>query len=596
MIRIPRFVPGALIALCLIAATFAAYGQVYNADFVDYDDYAYVTNNPHVQAGLTPESMKWALTTIDVVNWHPLTWLSFELDQYMYGWLSYGLGRPVYAFGFHLTNVVLHAANTVLLFLVLWRMTGRLGRSAFVAALFALHPLHVESVAWVAERKDVLSTLFWMLTMGAYVLYTERPGWFRYALVVVAFGLGLTAKSMLVTLPAVLFLLDYWPLGRLRSDSWLRLIGEKIPLLLLSLASAAITLFAQQKGGETNSLADMPPRLANAMIACATYISKMVWPVGLIPFYPFPKQLMPDGLEAGLLLAAVTILVLATARTRPYLIVGWLWYLGTLVPVIGVVQVLGCHSMADRYTYVPLIGLFIALTWAAAEGLKGAGVRAWASAAAGVVLLAGFAAGTWGQVGYWHDSVTLWRHTLAVNPENYMAFNNLGYEAMLKGNTQEAEADYRKAIEYGPDAELGYYSLGRILSGEGRVNEAVALYREAVRLNPRFWDAQYFLGYTLLYQRKYAEAVPPLEACVKLDPKAFNGWDELGRALYWQGKSAEAVPKFEAALHIDPNSAQAHNDLGMALTAWGEEKRAAAEYEEAQRIDAATQESLKGAP
>jgi tetratricopeptide (TPR) repeat protein len=611
MIRFPwsslsRFVPGTLTSLCLVAATFAAYGQIYKCDFVDYDDNTYVTDNPHVLAGLTPESMKWALTTTDAVNWHPLTWLSFQLDQQVYGWLSSRLGRPVYAVGFHLTNLVLHVADALLLFFVLRRMTGRLGRSAFVAALFALHPLHVESVAWVSERKDVLSTLFWMLTLAAYVLYTERPGWMRYLLVVLAFGLGLMAKSMLVTLPGVLFLLDYWPLWRFHRVSWRRLIGEKIPLLALSFASAGITLFAQRQGGEANSLGDMPPRIANALIAYMTYISKALWPVGLVPFYPFPKQLMPAALEAGALLTGVTILVLALARNRPYLAVGWFWYLGTLVPVLGVVQVLGGHAMTDRYTYVPLIGLFILLVWGATEVLNRAQAPAWAPIAAGAVLLAGCAAGTWYQVGYWRDSVTLWRHTLEVIPENYMAHNNLGYEALQKGNVEEAEREYRMAVEYGPGVELGHFSLGCVLSREGKVEEAVAQYREAARLNPKYRDAEYLLGATLIWQRKIAEGVPHLEASVNIDPTFFNGRVELGRALYSEGKSAEAVPHFEAALRIDPKSAQAHNDLGLALMAMGDVKGAVAEYEAALRIEpnygeardnlATAQESSRGAP
>ncbi len=611
MIRFPwsspsPFVAGILTALCLAAATFAAYGRVYQCDFVDYDDNTYVTSNHHVQAGLTLDSMKWALTTTEAVNWHPLTWLSFELDQQVYGWLSYLLDRPVYALGFHLTNVILHTADAILLFFVLWRMTGFLGRSAFVAALFALHPLHVESVAWVSERKDVLSTLFWMLTLLAYVWYTERPGWLRYLLVVLAFALGLASKSMLVTLPGVLFLLDYWPLCRLHQVSWRRLIAEKIPLLALSVGSAAITLVAQFKGGETNSLADMPPRLANAMIAYMTYINKALWPVGLIPFCPFPKQLMPAGLVAGLLLAAVTILVLALARARPYLVVGWFWYLGTLVPVLGVVQVLGGHAMADRYTYVPLIGLFILLVWGAMGVLNRAHVPSWAPVAAGAVLLAGCAVGTWYQVGYWHDSITLWRHTLEVSPENYMAYNNLGYEAFQVNNVAEAEKDYRKAVEYGPGVELGHYSLGCVLSREGKVDEAVAEYREAARLYPKYRDAEYLLGATLIWQRKVAEGVPHLEASVNIDPEFFNGQDELGRALSGEGKSAEAIPHLEAAVRIDSNSAQAHNDLGLALMRLGDVKRAVTEYEAALRIDpkfgeahanlGLAQESLESSP
>ncbi len=365
----PAYVRAALWAAFLAAATVAVYVPAYTAHFVNYDDNAYVYWNEHVTPGLTAAGVRWAFTTTDTVNWYPLTWLSFQLDQQLYGHNVNPAG------GFHITNVVLHVLNTLLLFWVLTRMTGRMGRSAFVAALFALHPLHVESVAWVSERKDVLSTLFWMLTTAAYVLYAERPHWIRYLPVMVFFALGLMAKSMLVTLPCVLLLLDYWPLRR---AFWWRLILEKVPLFLLAAASAAVTMYAQQLGGEANPPGQMPLRVGNALMAYVAYIGKMFLPINLIPFYPSPyrmDQVYPAGLLAGLLLIAITVLVLALARRAPYLTVGWFWYLGTLVPVIGVVQVIGGHGMADRYTYIPLIGLFIALIWGVTDGLSLAGVR-----------------------------------------------------------------------------------------------------------------------------------------------------------------------------------------------------------------------------
>ncbi len=383
-----RYALGILTALLLAWAVVGAYWQAFDCGFVNYDDDQYVYNNPHVQAGLTRDGVRWAIASTETVNWYPLTWMSLELDSTLWG--------GVKPFGFHLTNIVLHIADTLLLFWVLTRMTSRMGRSAVVAGLFALHPLHVESVAWVTERKDVLSALFWMLALAAYVWYAKRPHWARYLLVVLAFALGLTAKSMLVTLPCVLFLLDYWPLRRypwlVRRDaaatdgepapgfrpapvSWLRLIAEKIPLFVLSAASTAITIYAQQKGGESNPLSEMPLRIGNALVSYVSYIGKTVWPVGLVPYYPFPREIRGGNISlfetsmAEALLLAVTVVVLATARRRPYLAVGWFWFLGTLAPVIGVIQVMGDYAMADRFTYIPLIGLFIAGVWGAADGL-----------------------------------------------------------------------------------------------------------------------------------------------------------------------------------------------------------------------------------
>ncbi len=561
----PSYVRAALWAVFLAAATFAVYAPAYSAHFVNYDDNAYVYWNAHVTPGLTADGVRWAFTTFDTVNWYPLTWLSFQLDQQLYG------GNENPAAGFHMTNVVLHVLNTLLLFWALTRMTGHMGRSAFVAALFALHPLHVESVAWVSERKDVLSTLVWMLTMGVYVLYAERPHWIRYLPVRVFFALGLMAKSMLVTLPCVLLLLDYWPLRR---ASWWRLIVEKVPLFALAAASAAITMVAQQRGGETNPPGLMPLRVGNALTAYVAYIGKMFWPANLIPFYPTPyrmDQVYPAGLLAGLLLAAVTVLVLALARRAPYLTVGWFWYLGTLVPVIGVVQVIGGQGMADRYTYIPLIGLLISLVWGVAEGLSRAGVRAWAPAAVGAVVLAGCAIGTWQQVGYWRDSATLWRHTLEVDPQNYLAYLNIGSDLYGEGKVEEAAWYFSKSVECHPDSDstrlnldLAHYDLGYALAMLGKSDEAAAQYAEAIRVNPRYFNAQYALGWMLAERGRYAEAAPHLQIALDVVPDYADGQNVLGRALFLEGKIDEAIPHFEAALRLNPKLAAAQENLAEA--------------------------------
>lgn len=561
----PPYVRAALWAVFLAAATFAVYAPAYSAHFVNYDDNAYVYWNAHVTPGLTADGVRWAFTTTDTVNWYPLTWLSFQLDQQLYGRNE----NP--AAGFHITNVVLHVLNTLLLFWALTRMTGRMGRSAFVAALFALHPLHVESVAWVSERKDVLSTLFWMLTMGAYVLYAERPHWIRYLPVMVFFALGLMAKSMLVTLPCVLLLLDFWPLGRV---SWWRLIAEKVPLFALSAASAAITMYAQRQGGEANPPGLMPLRVGNALMAYVAYIGKMFWPVNLIPFYPHPyqtAQVYPAGLLAGLLLAAVTVLVLALVRRAPYLTVGWFWYLGTLVPVLGLVQVIGGQGMADRYTYIPLIGLFIGLVWGVTDGLSRAGVRACVPAAVGVALLAGCAVGTKKQVGYWRDSPTLWRHTLEVDPQNYLAYLNIGSDLCAEGKIEESVWYFRKSVECHPDSDstrlnldLAHYDLGYALATLGKTDEAEAQYAEAIRVNPRYFNAQYALGWMLVERGRYAEAVPHLQIALEVAPDYADGQNVLGRALFLVGKTDEAIPHYEAALRLNPKLAAAQENLAEA--------------------------------
>ena len=622
---------GALTALLLAAATLAAYWRAFDCGFVNYDDNAYVYERDEVKGGLTWDHFKWAFTTTETVNWYPLTWISLQLDANIWG----GVGRP---FGFHLTNVILHVADTLLLFWVLRRMTGRTGRSAVVAGLFALHPLHVESVAWVTERKDVLSALFWMLALAAYVWYAERPrrSW-RYLLVIAAFTLGLLAKSMLVTLPCVLFLLDFWPLRRYppqtrrgaeddeRPDgfrpgrvSWLQLIAEKVPLLVLAAASTGMTVYAQAKGGESNPIEAMPLRIENALISYVTYIGKTVWPVGLVIYYPFPSEargvtLSPyEAIMAGLLLLAVTVLAAATARRRPYFLMGWLWFLGTLTPVIGLVQVLGDYSMADRFTYIPLIGLFIAATWGAADGLARAGVWPWLSAAAAVVVLAAFAAGTWQQVGYWHDNDALWKHTLAVNPRNHLAYNNLGHARLMDGGKvwaeirdaqrrgapvpadsyrladakyAEAEWYFRMATQCDPSYALSHYSLACTLEEEGKGKEAEAELLAAGDAEPGNALYQCRAASVLVNRGQFREANSRYEDVLRAHPDDFDAHLGLGWALLQAGDAEGALAQFQAAVRENKDSAQAHEYLARALLSRGDVDGAIAEFREALRID-----------
>jgi tetratricopeptide (TPR) repeat protein len=571
-----------LVCLLLAAATAAVYSRACQNGFVNYDDDSYVERNATVQKGLTAESARWAFTTTEMVNWHPLSWLSFELDYQIFGL------NPA---GFHLTNVVLHVLNTLLLFVALRALTGAVWRSAFVAALFALHPLHVESVAWISERKDTLSTLLWMLTLVAYAFYARRPGVLRYLLVAVPFTLGLLAKSMLVTLPFVLLLLDWWPLGRLRPGlrPALRLLLEKLPLLLLAAASCAITLVAQGQGDETNWVRPLGVRLENAAASYVAYLGMTLWPHDLYLFHPFPRDLFPplQVAGAGAVLVGLTAGCLLLARRAPYLAVGWLWYLGTLVPVIGVVQVIGDHGIADRYTYVPLTGLFVMAVWGVADLASRLHVPALVTAvtaAVGAAVLVACAWATWVQIGYWHDSTTLWNQTLAIDPHNYLAHNNLGFVYHSDGKLDEAIRHYKASLEAEPTYPLALYNMGCALAEKGRTREAIGYYQQALKSNPDYTDAHNNLGALLLAQGDTDGAAREFRAALKKAPNIALYHNNLGLALLQKGRLAEAAPEFEEALRLNRNYADAHNNLGQALFLQGQVAPAITHFEEALRI------------
>jgi tetratricopeptide (TPR) repeat protein len=561
--------------VALIALNLIVYASVRNHDFVNYDDDDYVTANAIVLQGLTWHGVSWALTTGQAANWHPLTWLSHMLDVELYG-LDPG--------PHHLTNLLFHIANTLLLFGLLNRMTRALGRSAFVAGLFAVHPLHVESVAWVAERKDVLSTLFWMLTLWAYVEYVRRPGLRRYGAVLLFFALGLLAKPILVTLPFVLLLLDFWPLGRtgmapnpaggwaLAGDGWttvVRLVREKLPLLALAVASSIVTFVIHRRGGAVITLGAKPLnlRVANALISYVTYIGKMLWPAHLAVFYPYAQSL-PVGWVAGafLVLMGISIAVIRAAPRRPYLLVGWLWYLGTLVPVIGLIQV-GDQAMADRYTYIPLIGLFIVVAWGVPEllGRWPLRIRRIAlPAAAGVVILA-CAIAARAQAQYWEDSTTLWTHALAVTSRNNIAHNNLGVSLAEQGKLDEAIAHYSEALRIKPDYANAHNNLGAALADRGKPDEAIAHYSEALRIRPDYADAHLNIGVSLAEQGKLDEAIAHFTEALRIKPDSAKAHNDLGVALASQGKLDEAIAHFTEALRIKPDYADAQKNLEFAL-------------------------------
>jgi protein O-mannosyl-transferase len=572
-----------LIALALIVVTIAVYAGASKNDFVSYDDPKYVTENSTVSAGLTARGVSWALTTGTDANWFPLTWLSHMLDVQLYG---------TNAGGHHLTNVALHVANTLLLFGVLYWTTGALWRSGFVAALFAVHPLHVESVAWVAERKDVLSTLFMMLTLWAYVWYVRSPRASRYALVLLLFALGLMSKPMLVTLPCVLLLLDVWPLERVsfaanQRSTALRLVREKIPLFALAIVSSVVTFLVQRRGGAVVGLDAFPLslRVENALVSYVAYIGKMLWPSRLAAFYPYP-EFLSAGLVAGalLVLIAVSVVVIRARRRHPYFPVGWLWYLGTLLPVIGLVQV-GNQAMADRYTYVPMIGLLIIAAWGIPDLVARSRYRSIALSSAAVLVIAANAITARAQVSNWRNSTTLFSHALAVTRDNHIAENNLGRALAADGKIPEAVAHYTEALRIRPGYATAHTNLGAALMKQGKLDEAIAHFREGLRLKPDLAEAHMDLAAALASQGKADEAIGHYAEAVRLKPDFAEAQGNWGLVLAGQGKPDEAITHYEEALRLNPSFADVHNNLGFALASQGKFQDAIPHYMDAVRIN-----------
>ena len=571
-----------LICLLLAIATAVVYWQVGQHQFINLDDDVYVYENPATQAGLTARGFAWAFTTFTAANWHPLTWLSHMLDVQLFG---LNAGSHLY------TNLLLHILNALLLFGLLRRMTGHVWRSAMVAALFALHPLHVESVAWVSERKDVLSAFFWMLTLWAYIGYTERAkSWGRYLLVVAALALGLMAKPMLVTLPFVLLLLDYWPLNRLRwqpSDGGRALLAqawpfvrEKLPLFALVAASSVVTYIAQQHGGAVKPLTRFPLslRLSNVLIAYAGYLGKTLWPDKLAVYYPYELSRPAwQTVAAALLLISVTAFAIYGARRRGYLLTGWLWFLGSLVPVIGLVQV-GEQALADRYTYVPLIGIFLMLVWGAADVLKHWRFRRIAAGIAAGVLLTALCVLTWRQVGRWRDNVTLYGHALSVTSNNYVINNNLGFALSKAGRRAEGIEHLNEALRIKPDFFEAHNSLGAALTEEKRFDEALEHFELAASLQPGVAKVHSNMGAALGSLNRLDEAVVQLNEALRLDPNYPATHLNLGIIYLRQGKNDLAAARLAEAARLQPESAEAHNAYGYALGALGQLEEAIAQF------------------
>ena len=583
----------ALLAGLLVLVTTAAYWPATSHDFVNYDDPLYVTSNVHVQTGLTGHNVQWAFCHPVVGNWHPVTMLSHMLDCQIYGL------KP---WGHHLTNVLLHAVNTALVFLLLFRLTGALWRSCMVAALFGFHPLHVESVAWVAERKDVLSTFFGLLSLLCYAYYAQGKGASsspalrssgeggsssnpqstihnpQYLLSLLFFTLGLMSKPMLVTLPFVMMLLDYWPLRRFiasgaATDSTIQrfnisTLTEKTPFFALAAAMCVVTYLVQQKTGMMDSLETVPlgNRVGNALISYCRYLGKLFWPTNLAVFYPYPEHNWAMGwvLLAGVMIAGISAYVFFQRTRRPCLLIGWLWFCGTLVPVIGLVQV-GGQAMADRYTYIPSLGIFILLVWGADELANRWKYRAMALGGAGcmaIILCAGL---TWRQLGYWQNNETLYRHALTITNDNYLAHHNLGIALFKEGKIGDAISQYRDAIRLEPANFEPHYDLGSALAVKGQTDEAIFEFQKAIQLNPNYAAAHANLGTALAGKGQIENAINEFREAVRLEPDNAEFQYALGTALGMSGQIDEAIKHFQEALRLQPDFAAAQHNLAMAL-------------------------------
>jgi tetratricopeptide (TPR) repeat protein len=552
----------------LTVAIFTAYGQVLRFGFVNYDDPVYIADNPYVRDGVTWSGVVWAFTHSFAGNWFPLTWISHMLDCQLFG-LDAG--------AHHFTNLAIHAAATLLLFAVLRRTTQARWLSAMVAALFALHPLHVESVAWIAERKDVLSALFWMLTLWAYARYVARPGPARYGWTLLAFSLGLMAKPMLVTLPLVLILLDYWPFVR-----GFRML-EKLPFLALSAVASVVTYAAHAQAKAVVSLETIPlgVRVENALVQCAAYIGQMFWPSGLAIFYPYPtgSLLVPAAL-AAIGIAAVTAAAIWMARKRPYLIVGWLWFLVTLTPVIGLIQA-GQQARADRYMYIPMIGLSVALVWGVAELLQ---ARPQAQMALTAATCAACIALTWTQVRYWENGVKLFQRAVDVTGDNYVARFNLAHELRENGDDAGAIRQLEEAVRIRPDSGLAHDGLGQVLGKQGHLDEALQQLRAAEVSLPDDAALHYRIGILLGTAGHPEQAVAELSQAAKLDPGNAEVHRNLGISLAMMDRLPEAAAEFRAAVSLKPDDAQTRFNFGVTLVNLGQTREGIEQLSEAVRL------------
>ncbi len=599
-----------VLTLLLFAATVSVYLPALKFDFVNYDDPDYVTANAQVKSGLNWADAAWAFTTGHAGNWHPVTWLSHQADVSCFG---------LWAGGHHLTNVLFHAANTVLLFW-LWRvLTGSLWRSALVAALFALHPAHVESVAWVSERKDVLSAFFGLLALLTYARNlrgrevgngahphlsspdgTDRPSWSATMLAFLFLALGLMSKPMLVTIPCVMLLLDFWPLRRADRQSWTRLLLEKWPYFLLVAISCVVTFIAQKRGGAVQTLRDLSltERLSNALVSYARYLAEAFWPVNLATPYPHPGHWpAPLVVGSGATVAGLTVLAWFSRRRSPQVTVGWLWFVGMLVPVIGLVQV-GAQSMADRYTYLPYIGLFTAVVWSAAWLVHrspdpnpadprpaSVGIRPkpayWMLGGMASVVLAALTLATRQQLQVWQNSETLFRHAVSVTSSNWVAYYNLGWHLDTVGKTEDALVCYRRAIAIDPQFPDPMNNIGCALAALKRYEEAIPCFESALKLQPSFLEAHVNIANALRELGRYDEAIARYRLVLEKQPGHSGALNHLGNLLTRQNQFAAAIPLLEKSLETNPDQPAAHYNLANALSKTRRVPEAITHYERA---------------
>lgn len=549
-----------LICLILTLLTLAVYLQVKNFDFVNYDDNTYVYENSNIHNGLSVESVKWAFTTGYANFWHPLTWLSHILDWQLYG------SNPA---GHHLTNLLFHILNTLLLFIVFKKLTNEIWQSVFAAALFAVHPLHVESVAWISERKDLLSTFLAILTLLAYLRYVKHKGFLNYIFSLSIFVFGLMAKPMLVTLPFVFLLLDYWPLCRIKKFEWKiskYLLFEKIPFIILSIFFSFIAFYMQQRGGAIPAESAIPLkfRVLNAFISYSTYIKKMFWPSRLAVFYPHPGQKvsMLYAVISAVILLAITLFVFRFAKKHRYLVTGWFWYIGTLLPVIGLIQV-GNHAMADRYSYIPLIGLFIIIAWGADELMFKLPYKKISSAFISLLIISALSVCSYFQIGRWSDSLNLFSHALDVTNNNYVAHTNMGMALYELKRMDEAEFHYAQASLIEPDSHLAHIRLASILYQAGKLNESACEYETALRIKPNNPKVLNELGIIFGRQAKLEDSKRYFKNAIQIDPNFMEAYINIAAVLMIQNKIDEAAEYLNELLKLNSSSARAYFYLGQ---------------------------------
>lgn len=578
------------VSLFILISILAVYGQLHDYQFITLDDPTYVKENSHIREGLTLNGMYWSLTSVYSSNWHPLTWLSHMIDIELYGMDA---GRH------HMSNIIFHIINSLLLLLTLIRFTGNLWRSSVVAALFALHPINMEVVAWVSQRKTLLCFFFWLLALLSYHSYVQLPGRGRYLSVLLFFILGIVSKQAIVVFPFALMLLDYWPLGRYQihkhepdsamggSGIFRALVKEKIPFFVIAFAGSMLTYFAQKSGGAVSTFDILPlnARIANALLSFSTYLSKAFWPHNLAILYPFPDSIPIWRVGVStILLGFITYCAVRTARRHPYFIVGWLWYLLILLPVIGIVQI-GIQAMADRYAYVSLVGIFIVLTWGLSEVSQAWDHRKLKLTALAITSLLVLMASAYKQAQTWRNSVTVFKQALSVSTDNYLAYNNMGFAFSSQNRMDDAIKYYAVALKLKPDYADARFNLGVALFTKGKYGEAADQFTRALRMNPYNTKSLNNLGAALTKLGRVDEALQHYKAAIRINPQYVEAHRNLAHTLFERGEYLEAMRQYRFVIRLDPSNKHAHNNLGIILIKLGKTDDAIYHFSHALRID-----------